>query len=250
MRYIVMHKVDAQMEAGLPPSGDIVRDMGGLVGESIRKGIFLDGAGLHRSATRVRVQFDHGECTVTGGPLEGRNELVSGIAMIHAKSMDEAVGRAKQLAGVTGDAEIDIGPVVEPWDLKMAPKPEHVQGGRFLLLRKADADFEAGVEPAPERTAAVRELLDQLAREGVLLTAENLTRSARGARLAGGPKGHRAWTDGPFAESKEMIAGFSILELPSMAEAKAWADRYAAILDGNEVDVRPLADKPFTAART
>ena len=46
--------------------------------------------------------------------------------------------------------------------------------------------------------------------------------------------------DGPFAESKELIAGFSLLELPSKAEVIAWADRYAAILGDNEVDIREV----------
>ena len=55
-----------------------------------------------------------------------------------------------------------------------------------------------------------------------------------------GPKGKRSWVDGPFAESKELVAGYSILEVPSKRDALAWADRYAAILDGNEVDVRSV----------
>jgi hypothetical protein len=50
----------------------------------------------------------------------------------------------------------------------------------------------------------------------------------------------RGWVDGPFAESKELIAGFSVLDLPSRAEAIAWAERYAAVLGDNEVDVREL----------
>ena len=48
--------------------------------------------------------------------------------------------------------------------------------------------------------------------------------------------------DGPFTESKELIAGFSILEVPSLADAITWADRYAAILVDSEVDVRRMAD--------
>ena len=60
-------------------------------------------------------------------------------------------------------------------------------------------------------------------------------------RLAAGTA-KRSWTDGPFAESKELIAGFSILDVPSLADAIAWADRYAAILVDNEVDVRAMID--------
>jgi hypothetical protein len=74
----------------------------------------------------------------------------------------------------------------------------------------------------------------------VLLKGERIAPTAQSTRLPAG-KGKRTWVDGPFAESKEMIAGFSILELPGLAEAKAWADRYAAVLGpDSEVDVRPL----------
>ncbi len=68
MRYMVMHKVDANMEAGVPPSQDIIRGMGKLVSDSLKSGLFLDGAGLHRSAQRVRVRCAGGECSISEGP--------------------------------------------------------------------------------------------------------------------------------------------------------------------------------------
>ncbi len=53
----------------------------------------------------------------------------------------------------------------------------------------------------------------------------------------------RTWVDGPFAESKELIAGFSVLEVPTLRDAILWADRYASILVDSEVDVRRLTDE-------
>ena len=50
------------------------------------------------------------------------------------------------------------------------------------------------------------------------------------------------WTDGPFTESKELVAGFSILKLPSQPDARSWAEAYADILGDNEVDVRLVVD--------
>lgn len=240
MRYIVMHKVDAVMEAGGPPSQDIIQNMGKLVGSSMKEGIFLDGAGLHRSAMRVRLRFRGGRREITRGPYAGENELVSSLAMIKAKSMDEAIEHAGRFAEALGDVEIEIGPVVEPWDLKMAPKPPHIEDARFLLLRKADARSEAGAPESPERAAALAELTDELTRAGVLLKVERLAPSAEGKRLRPGPKAERTWVDGPFSESKELIAGFSILELGSMRDALAWAERYADILTENEIDVREI----------
>jgi hypothetical protein len=159
--------------------------------------------------------------------------------MVKARSMDEAVEHAARFAKVWGDGEIEIGPVVEPWDIGVVPKPEGERPGRFLILRKGNADTEHGASGNSEALGALRkELRDQ----GVLLAAEDLGPSAKGARLPTGPKGKRQWTDGPFTESKELIAGFSILDVPSREAAIEWANRYASILDGNEVDLRETTE--------
>jgi hypothetical protein len=235
MRFMVMHKVDAGMEAGAPPPARIVQEMGQFIQGAIRAGVFEDGAGLHPSARRVRLVFEAGKRTVTRGPYQGGNELLAGFAMVQAASVDHAIEIATRVAAAAGDTEIEIGPVVEPWDIGvMARPPDPPQ--RFLLLRKADRAFEAGAaEPA-----ALTRLLEQLGRDGVLQTAATLAPSATGARLrsAGGKP---AWTDGPFTESKELVAGFSIIELPALQDAKSWAEDYAAILGDNEVDVRVVA---------
>ncbi len=244
MRFMVMHKVDAHMEAGGAPDQKIIQGMGRLVGDSLKDGTFLDGAGLHRSAQRVRLRFAGGECAVTQGPLVGDNELVASMAMIKVAGMEAAIGVAQKLAAALAEpeVEIEIGPVVEAWDLGMMPKPEGLTSARYLLLRKGGRASEAGAAPRPEVAAEVARVSEELRQAGVLLSAQSLAPSAKGARLARGPKDKRSWTDGPFTESKEMIAGFSVLGLPSLAEVKAWAERYAAILDGNEVDVRLMVE--------
>jgi hypothetical protein len=229
MRFIVMHKVDAKMESGAPPSMDIVQNMGKLVGGSLREGVFKDGAGLHRSAKRVRLRYRGAEREVTRGPYTGENEAVAGLAMVKAKSIDDAMAIADRFAKAIGDGEIEIGPVVEGWDIGVMPEPEDKPIPRFLLLRKGDA-------PPSDALAALEKTL---ADEGVLVSAASLTPMSRASRLTG-PKGKRTWLDGPFAESKELIAGYSILELETKEDAIAWANRYADILEDNEVDVRPL----------
>ncbi|MEO8178883.1 MAG: YciI family protein [Deltaproteobacteria bacterium] len=240
MRFLVMHKVDANMEAGGPPSQQIIAGMGALVQESLKNRVFTSGAGLHRSARRARLES--GGAKVTKGPYAGQNELVSSFAMIKASSLDEAIERARQFAKVLGDVEIEVGPVVEPWDIGVLEKPEKLPLGRFLLLCKGDRQTESGAELSPARRAALEKLLQSLRDEGVLVMSDRLAPSAKGARLASGQQGKRNWTDGPFAESKELIAGFSVLNVPSRPDALAWAERYAAILGDNEVDVRELAE--------
>jgi hypothetical protein len=236
------------MEAGDPPDKEIIRGMGKLVGEGLKSGVFLDGAGLHRSAQRVRLRFRGGRGEAKHGPYPGEHELLASFVVIQASSMDHAVDVARRFGAVVGDGEIEIGPVVEPWDLGMIPKPPDLVGGRFLLLFKADPASESGKGPSADRKAALDRLLAELAQAGVVLRSERLAPSSRGARLASAPKGKRIWVDGPFTESKELVAGFSIVELPTREAALAWADGYAAILGDNEVDVRPLEEPSAPAA--
>ena len=239
MRFIVMHKVDANMEAGGPPSPRIIADMGTLVQGSLKEGVFLNGAGLHRSARRVRLQRAAGKTQLTHGPYSGSNELVAAFTMISAKSLDAAVGHAGTLASALGDVELEVGPVVEPWDVGLVPKPEGNLPERFLLLTKSTREDEAG-NTATKHAAAVQQLSASLGNEGAVLAADSLAPSAQGSRLPPTGKGKRTWVDGPFAESKELIAGFSLLSLPSKPDALRWADRYAAILVDCEVDVRQV----------
>lgn len=234
MRFMVMHKVDARMEAGERPDQSVIENMGKLIGTSLKEGIFKDGAGLHRSAARVRLTLDGDQVSVKRGPYQGSNELIASFALVTAKSDEHVIQLATQLAKAGGDKEIEIGPVVEGWDLTGKPRPEGAPF-RFLLLRKADKAFEAGAAIP----AGVAKVLDEWKASGVLSSAAALTPSSQGARTKPST-GSRIWYDGPFAESKELIAGFSIIEVPTLADAKAWTEKYAAILCDSEVDIRAV----------
>ena len=235
MRFMVMHKVDARMEAGERPPQSLISQMGALVGRSLKEGIFQDGAGLHRSASRARVTFPGGKPTIEPGPYLGGNELLASFAMVTTAGMDQAIQLATQLGEAAGRREIEIGPVVETWDLNEKPRPANAPY-RYLLFVKGDAGFEAGEAPAP----AVAELLDRWKRDGVLESAATLRPTATAARskVVGGK---RRWIDGPFAESKELVAGYSILEVPGLDDARRFTEEYAAILGDNEVDIREVA---------
>jgi hypothetical protein len=242
MRFMVMHKVDAKMEAGEPPDARIIQHMGALVQESLKSGQFITGAGLHRSAKRKRVQHTGGELRITEGPYGGGNELLASYAMIKARSVADAMPHVRRFAEASGECEIEVGPVVEPWDLGLMPKPSDDVPVQILLLTKADAAFERGELAKDRRVAALSTLAESLGGDGALLASGALTPSSEAVR-ARPSTGKRTWVDGPFAESKELIAGFSVLEVPSLRDAVAWADRYAEILIDSEVDVRPLLDE-------
>src|ERR1051325_5249423 len=125
MLFMVMHKMTADLEQGLPPSPTIIQDMGKLVGEAQQNGTFVNGAGLHRTARRVRLAFSGGKCTRTQGPLTGSRGVIGGFVMFKVPTMEDALSWATRMGEAVGDVEIDVGPVVEPWDLGLIPEPKN-----------------------------------------------------------------------------------------------------------------------------
>jgi hypothetical protein len=140
MRYVVMHKVDARMEAGERPPRELIARMGNLIGRSLKEGIFKDGAGLHRSASRVRLHFPGGKVAVQRGPYAGGNELLASFALVTTTGLEQAIALATELGEAAGRREIEIGPVVETWDLNDKPRPADAPF-RYLLFVKGDAAF-------------------------------------------------------------------------------------------------------------
>jgi hypothetical protein len=109
---------------------------------------------------------------------------------------------------------------------------------RFMILVKADKDSEAGVLPDETILREMGKFNLELEKAGVLLAAEGLQASAKGARVRfSGTK--RTVTDGPFTEAKELVAGFWIWQVKSKDEAIAWLKR-APFGDGVEVEVRQV----------
>jgi hypothetical protein len=95
---------------------------------------------------------------------------------------------------------------------------------RFMMLIKSDEESEAGQLPSPELFAAMDKFNEEMVKAGVLLSAEGLHPSSRGARVKlSGLK--RTVVDGPFPETKELIAGFWMIEVGSLQEAIDWAMR-------------------------
>src|ERR687886_2132044 len=95
---------------------------------------------------------------------------------------------------------------------------------RFMVIVKANADSEAGVLPSEEILAAMGKYNEELAKAGVLLAAEGLHPSAKGARVKFSGK-NRTVIDGPFSETKELIAGFWLIQVKSKDEAIEWVKR-------------------------
>jgi hypothetical protein len=236
MRFMIMHKNDPHTEAGLPPSMDIVQKMGAFIGEYASTGRFIDGAGLAGSTTRTRLVFRNGQCTAQHGPYGGERELPAATLLLKVRTREEAIGWAERYGAILGDGEIEVGKVNEPWDIGLMPAPPDPPL-QVLLLDKADRATEAGGR-TPAQRAALANLEREMVEAGVLVKTITLQPSAKAKRLLFANNQMRA-TDGPFAESKELIGGFAVMELSGMDEAVEMCRRYAAILGGTlEIDVR------------
>jgi hypothetical protein len=236
MRFMMMHKNDPHTEAGEKPPLELINKMGAFIGEYLKTGQFVDGAGLAGSKTRTRLTFRDGKCTTKHGPYRGEHELPAATLLLKVRTREEALGWAERYGKILGDGELEVGKVNEPWDLGMMPEPENPPL-QVLLIEKADPETE-GAGRNPQKKAALSRLRTEMTKAGVLVRALQLQSSAKGKRLVFTKNDLRV-IDGPFVESKELIGGFAVLDLSDMDAAIALARRYAEILGGTlEMDLR------------
>ena len=107
---------------------------------------------------------------------------------------------------------------------------------RVMVIVKASKDSEAGVLPSKELLTAMGKYNEELVKAGVMLAGEGLQASSKGKRVKFTGK-NRSVVDGPFAESKELIAGYWLWQVRSMEEAVEWLKR-APFDNGEEVEIR------------
>jgi hypothetical protein len=113
---------------------------------------------------------------------------------------------------------------------------------RVMVFGKATEDGEKGAPPTAEAFAAMDRFTEELAKAGVLVAGAGLKNSAQAKRVVFDGPG-RTVIDGPFAESRELVAGFAIWEVKDMDEAVAWAKRSPNLMPGrSEVELRPFLE--------
>ena len=111
---------------------------------------------------------------------------------------------------------------------------------RVMVIVKATEDSEKGVLPSPEAFAAMDKFTEELVKAGVLVAGAGLHPSSRAKRIIY-EGSRRTVIDGPFAEARELVAGFSIWEVKDMDEAVAWAKRSPNPMSGrSEIEIRPF----------
>jgi hypothetical protein len=119
---------------------------------------------------------------------------------------------------------------------------------RFMIQVRATAVSERGDAPGPEYAKLFEEMgafHEEMARAGVLLDGAGLRPSRNGWRQRYDADGRRETVDGPFAETKELIAGYTLIQVRSVEEARAWASRFPNPFPGQvcEVEVRQLYEE-------
>ena len=113
---------------------------------------------------------------------------------------------------------------------------------RFMIIVKGNAESEAGVPPDPKLMSIMVDYHEELAKAGVLLDASGLQPTSKGARIRFSG-GRRTWIDGPFTESKEIIAGYTLIQVKSREEGIEWAKRFPAPFGNDqecEIEIRQL----------
>jgi hypothetical protein len=120
---------------------------------------------------------------------------------------------------------------------------------RVMVLVKASPESEAGVMPSTEMLAAMGRFNEELVKAGIMLAGEGLHPTSKAARVKFSPDGRRTVIDGPFAETKELVAGFWLWQVKSMDEAIEWLKR--APFESEEIEIRPVFEaEDFGAALT
>jgi len=269
MRFMMLVKSNAQAEKGTFPDEKLLAEMAHYNDQMAKAGVLLAAEGLQPTARGARVRLSGREGSAIDGPFADPQRVVAGYWVIQVRSKEEAIDWAKRVPDMQREIELR-----QVYELSDFPVREAEQTGgwrdqeqkqreewekappqndaparkpgtrRFALLLKADKRSEAGVLPTEKELAESGALFEELAKTGTMLAGEGLKPSALGARIKSSG-GKRLVIDGPFAEAKELIAGFTLVQTKSKDEAvdcaKRWLELHVALgADEAEIEVREL----------
>lgn len=112
---------------------------------------------------------------------------------------------------------------------------------RFMVMVRATKDSESGKMPDAKMLAAMMKFNEELVNAGIMQAGEGLQPSSKGARVKFSPGGRKTLVDGPFPETKELVAGFWILQAKSMQEVIEWMKRCPNPMPSDsDIEIRPL----------
>jgi hypothetical protein len=273
MKFMLLMKSDEQAEAGVLPDEQVIAAMGKFNQDLVESGALLSAEGLHPTSRGTRIRIAGGKRTTTDGPFAEAKEVIAGYWVLQTKTKDEALAWAKRCPGAAGQLElrqlyemedfpVDAAEKEDGWRAKeeeMRKEMDRPQASapvpgtkRFIAMLESDSFSERGVLPDEPMLTAMGKLMEEMASAGVAIGGEGLKPTSQGVQIK-----RNKITDGPFAEAKELIAGFVMLRCTSKAEAVQWAWRWLEVHCGGnfakdgEIQIREvfeLSDLPSSPA--
>lgn len=251
MRFMMMLRSDTRTEAGVMPDEKLLTAMGNYNDELIEANAMLAGEGLKPSSKGTLVHRQGKNITVTDGPYSEATELVAGYWIIQVASKQEAIDWARRIpfgaVPTSDEGVVDLAQIYELDDFPVdpaeqpggwrdeeqrardaGPPPRKPGTKRYIVMLRGDARTESGELPTEEGLTQMGALIEELVQSGTLLAGEGLKPSSQGARVKFS-KGRTTVIDGPYAEAKELVAGFSLIQVASKAEAVDFAKRWLQI---------------------
>jgi hypothetical protein len=250
MRFMLLVKSNADAEAG--EADETLRAaMGKLNEEMAKAGVLRAAEGLQPSSKGFRIRGAGGALTVTDGPFPEPNRLIAGYWILDVKSKEEAVAWAERVpfeaAGGAGLGEIDVFPIQEQPEgeaFALPPPPAMGPGKmRFLMMFKANAKTEAEAPPNEKTMQDMGALVGEMVQAGKFLSGDGLRSSSKATRVRFA-NGERTVTDGPFTETKELVAGFATFLVSSKEEAIEIAKRGVLVNGDCESEARLIGEFP------
>jgi hypothetical protein len=226
MQFMVIRRADEATEAGVPPTAQGIADMEAFnraLADQGRLGLAL---GLRPSGRAVRLKLWPGGESITDGPFAEAKELVAGFTVFEAPSQDAALELLKRWPQsdtlATGEALLELRETGCPGGCAQVPPAADGGDRQYVILLRSDEGTERDRIPPQDMLDALNSFNAVQAAQGRLLAGDGLKASSSGARvlLKGGGA---SVIDGPFAEAKELIAGFWMIKAASMLEAIDWA---------------------------
>jgi hypothetical protein len=195
--------------------------------------------GITLGPTRTRVRFTAGEPTAIENVPSGA-QAVGTFTIIDVESKQDAIEWVKRLPRRNGDEEIEIREGGCPGGVpavNLSSVPRSGGDKRFVVMLKADPHTETGRIAEEARLRAMVKQNEASVKAGVMLAGEGLQPSSRGARVKFSG-GKATIIDGPFAEAKELVAGFWLIQANSKEDALDWVRSYPFPFPDVEVEVR------------
>src|SRR3982751_1221984 len=113
MRFLMVHRVDEKKPGAFSPSPEVFAEVGKLIEEMTKAGVFLAGDGVLPSSAGAKVRYEDGERTLTDGPFTEAKEVIAGFAILDVRSKEEAIERSGRFAAVIGDVEVEVRQIAE-----------------------------------------------------------------------------------------------------------------------------------------